>query len=144
MPGFNKRIQKAEGMDKKRRTRGSVLLMVVFIVALLSTMVMGMLQINTEEIQLMQNHLYAVEALATTEAGLQDALMCLRLDKNWNSGFTAKSFNGGSYTVTVSGNTLESEGTTARGFKARMAADFTATGSLVPYTIRIGELRINE
>ena len=41
------------------------MLMVVFIVALLSTVVMGMLQINTEEIQLMQNHIYAAEALAT-------------------------------------------------------------------------------
>jgi len=118
--------------------------MVVFIVALLSTVVMGMLQINTEEIQLMQNHIYAAEALATAEAGLQDALMCLRLDKNWDVGFTDKSFNGGSYTVTVDSDTIESEGTTARGFVARVAADFTATGSLVPYTIKIDALRINE
>jgi type II secretory pathway component PulK len=120
------------------------LLMVVFIVALLSTVVMGMLQINTEEIQLMQNHVYAAEALATAEAGLEDALMWLRLDKNWQDGFSGKSFNGGSYTVTVMSNTIESEGTTARGFTARVAADFTATGSLVPYTIKIDALRINE
>ena len=131
-------------MDRRRRTRGSVLIMVVFVVALLSAVVMGMLQINTEEIQLMQNHLYAAEALATAEAGLEDALMWLRLDKNWDDGFAGKSFNGGSYTVTVSSDTIESEGTTVRGFMARVAADFTAVGGLSPYTIKINALRINE
>jgi hypothetical protein len=120
------------------------MLMVVFIVALLSTVVMGMLQINTEEIQLMQNHIYGAEALATAEAGLEDALKELRSNKDWHAGFTDKKFNGGTYTVTVNSNTIESVGTTARTFKARVAADFTATGSLSPYTIKINALRINE
>jgi len=130
--------------NENKRHRGVVLLMVVFVVSLLATVVMGMLEINTEEIQLMQNHVCATEALATTEAGLEDALMCLRLDKNWEDGFDGKSFNGGSYTVTVGGNTITSAGTTARGFTARVEADFTASGVLLPYTIRINALRINE
>lgn len=118
--------------------------MVVFVVALLSTVVMGMLEINTEEVQLMQNHVYAAEALATAEAGLEEALKELRGDKTWTAGWSGQPFNGGSYTVAVGGGTIRSEAVTARGFTARMEADFTAGGSAPPYTIQIRELRINE
>ena len=48
--------------------------MTVFVVALLSAMVMGMLQINVEEIRIMHNQIRAAEALAVAEAGLNDAL----------------------------------------------------------------------
>jgi len=126
------------------RTHGSVLLMVVFVVALLSTVVMVMLEINTEEIQLMQNHVYAAEALATSEAGLEEALKELRQDKTWTTGWTGEPFNGGSYTVSVGGGTIRSEAVTARGFTALMEADFVAAGGAPPYTIQVRAMRINE
>ena len=132
-------------MDRRTRTRGSVLLIVVFTVALLAAAVMGMLEINTEEIQVMQNEIYAAEALATAEAGIEDALTYLRLDKNWNAGFSGKAFNGGTYTVTVtSHSTISSVGTTARGYTANVSADFSATWVLLAYAIKINTLRINE
>jgi len=131
-------------MDIDTRTRGSVLLLAVFVVALLAAMVMGMLELNTEEIQVMQNHVYAAEALATAEAGLEDALKELRVNKWWNDGFPGQSFNGGSYTVTVGGGTVTSVGTTSRGYTARVEADYHATGSSTPYAITIDALRINE
>ena len=116
-------------MKTKRKNNGSVLLITVFVVSFLSAMVMGMLQINTEEIQLMQNQLYAAEALATAEAGLNDALGEIRIDSSWTTGFTDKSFNAGSYTVTVTGTlpnrTIESTGTSSQGFVARVEADVT-------------------
>ena len=118
--------------------------MVVFVVALLSTVVMGMLEINTEDIQVMLNHVFLSEALATAEAGLEDAFMNLRLNKVWVLGFTAKTFNSGFYTVTVAGQTVTSVGTTSRGYTASIAADFSATGSSSPYTIKVNALRINE
>jgi type II secretory pathway component PulK len=132
-------------MDRGNRTRGSVLLMVVFVVALLAATVMGMLEINAEEIQVMQNEIWAAEALATAEAGVEDALMALRLDSNWNTGYSSKAFNGGTYTVTVdSHKTIKSTGTTARGYTCYVEADFTARPSLLVYAISINELRINE
>jgi Tfp pilus assembly protein PilX len=129
------------------KSSGSVLLMVVFIIALLSSIVMGMLQINTEEIQIVQNQVRAAEALATAEAGMNDALYQIRTDPLWTSGFAGKAFNGGSYTVTVTGTlpnrTITSAGTAANGFVSRVAAEVTISSSL-PHIIRIDEFKVNE
>jgi len=134
-------------MKTRQNNNGSVLLITIFAIALLSALVMGMLQMNTEEIQLMQNHVWAVQALAVAEAGLNDALAQIRIDSNWDDGFENKPFDGGSYTVTVTGAlpnlTIESTGTSAQGFVARVEADVTVSSSS-PYIIRIDSLRINE
>ena len=130
-----------------KRDKGSVILIAVFAIALLATLVMGILQMNTEEIQLMVNHINAVEAQAIAEAGLNDAFAELRDDSSWTTGFTNKSFSGGSYTVTVAGAlpnlTLESTGTSDQSFASRVEADVTV-GQNSPYIIRIDNLRINE
>jgi type II secretory pathway component PulK len=122
---------------------GSVLLVVVVLVALLAATVMGHLQVNAEEIQLMQNHIHGAQALAIAEAGLNDALARLRLDSNWNSGFAGKPFNDGSYSVTVDGATIASAATTSNGFTARVEAVVTIAPDGPPHLIRIDELRIN-
>lgn len=119
----------------------------IFATALLSAITIGILQINTEEIQLMRNQIYAAEALAITEAGLNDAFSELRVDMDWDSGFSNKAFDNGSYTVTVSGSlpdlTIESTGTSGQGFVAKVEAEI-AVGSISPYKIAIKSLRINE
>ncbi len=133
------------------------MLITVFIVALLSAMVIGMLQMLTEEIQVMRNQIYAAEALATGEAGLNDAFAELRQDTDydeWESGgwdegeLEDKSFAGGSYTVTISENlpnlTIESTGTSPQGYIAQVDVDTTVGTSGPPYAIRIDALRINE
>ena len=129
------------------RNNGSAFLLVVFVIALLAAVVMGMLQINIEEIQVMRNQIYAAEALATAEAGLNDAFSEIRADSSWSIGFTDKAFNGGSYTVAVGGSlsnlTITSTGTTSQGFVARVGADLTVSSSS-PYIIRIDNSRINE
>jgi Tfp pilus assembly protein PilX len=134
-------------MKAKRRNNGSVLLITIFVIALLSALVMGMAQMNTEEIQLMRNQIFAAYALATAEAGINDAFAQIRADPNWADGFTDKAFNGGSYTVTVTGSlpnrTTASTGTSAQGFVAKVEADVTISTSS-PYIIRIDNLRINE
>jgi Tfp pilus assembly protein PilX len=134
-------------MNRKFRHRGSVLLITIFATALLTAITIGILQMNTEEIQLMRNQIYAAEAQAIAEAGLNDAFSELRVDSSWNSGFSDKTFNSGSYTVTVSGTlpnlTIISTGTSAQSFVARVEADITI-GSTSPYIIRIDSLRINE
>lgn len=133
---------------KKSDKHGSVLLITIFVVAMLSIIVTGILQINTQEIQLMQNQIYAAEALAIAEAGLNDALAEIRTDNEWDEGFDEKSFAGGSYSVDVSGDvpnlTIKSNATSARGFVARVEAEMTVETTDPPYTIRIDTLRINE
>jgi hypothetical protein len=124
------------------RNNGSVLLMTVFVIALLSALVMGMLQMTTEEIQLMQNQVWAAQALATAEAGLNDALARIRLGNDPN--ISGEPFNDGLYTVVVDGSTITSTGTSAQDFVARVQADITVGGSGPPYIIRIDNLRINE
>lgn len=128
------------------KNTGSVLLIVVFAVVLLSVVTISILQMNAEEIQLMQNQVWAVEALATAEAGLNDAFSRIRDGNDPN--IDDESFNGGSYNVTagasaVSDLLITSEGTTSQGFKARVKADITV-GSTSPYIVRIDKLRINE
>jgi len=134
-------------MNGKFRHKGSVLLITIFVIALLAAVVMGMLQLSTEEIKLVHNQISAAQALAVAEAGLNDAFSELRVDSSWNSGFTDKAFNGGSYTVTVSGSlpnlTVESTGTSSQGFVARVGSEVTVSSSN-PYIIRIDNLRINE
>jgi Tfp pilus assembly protein PilX len=117
--------------------------MTVFVIAFLSALAMGMLQMNTEEIQIVQNQMFSAEAFATAEAGLNDAFSEIRANASWNAGFTDKTFNGGSYTVDVNGFTITSTGISSQGFVGRVEADITI-GSSSPYVIRIDHLRINE
>ncbi len=134
-------------MKRKLIHKGSVLLVAIFATVLLSAITIGILQMNTEEIQLMRNQIYAAEAQAIAEAGLNDAFSELRADSSWTTGFSNKSFENGSYTVTVSGTlpnlTIISTGSSAQGFVNRITADITV-GSTSPYIIRIDSLRINE
>ena len=90
---------------------------------------------------------YASVARTIAEAGLNDAYYELRSDSSWTTGFSSKSFNGGSYTVAVAGTlpslTITSTGTSSRGFASKVEADVTVGGSS-PYIIRVDELRVNE
>ena len=135
-------------MKVEQTNNGSALLLTIFAIALLAALVMGMLQMNTEEIQLMQNQVWAVQALAIAEAGLNDAFAQIRADSGWDDGFDSKSFDGGSYTVSVTGSlpnpTIESTGTSSQGFVARVETDVTVDSTGPPYVVRMDNLRINE
>ena len=131
-------------MRARHSETGSVLLIAVVLVALLAATVAGHLQVNAEEIQLMQNHVNGVAALAVAEAGLNDAFAHLRADSGWNAGFVGKPFNGGSYSVAVDGSTVTSTASTSHEFVARMEAEITVSSEGPPYHIRIDRLRVNE
>ncbi len=127
----------------RREEAGSVLLVVVVLAALLAAVVMGHLQINTEEIQLVQNHTGGAEALAIAEAGLNDALAQLRQDPSWRDGYADKPFAAGSYTVVVDGLTLTSTAVTSRGFVAKMEAEVLNKSGERGGTWQMKGLRIN-
>jgi hypothetical protein len=76
-----------------KRNKGSVLLITIFLVAFLAAIVMGMLQVNTQELRFMMDHIQSLQAVATAEAGLNDALYQIRQDKDWNTGFNNKGFS---------------------------------------------------
>ena len=134
-------------MKITKRQKGSVMLIVIFVIALMTTLVIGVVQMNTEEIQLTQNQIYAAEALCVAEAGLNDAFSELRTDDSWDTGFSSKAFSGGSYDVTVTASlpniTIDSTGTSAQGFTSHVEARVTI-GTASPYIIRIDELKVNE
>ena len=120
-------------MKAKTKNKGTILLITVFAIALLAAIVAGILQMNTEEIMLMNNHIALSEALAIAEAGLNDALSELRTDSDWTTGFTDKNFEDGSYDVVVTGSSpdimIESTGTSRQGFEACVQADMTLSES---------------
>lgn len=134
-------------MTDRQRHNGSVTLIVIFTIALLSTLVVGMLQLNTEEILLMQNYIYAAESRAIAEAGLNAAFAELRTDSGWTTGFASTAFAGGNYSVAVSGTspnlTVDATSTTSKGYASRVEADITIGGGS-PHIIKIDELRINQ
>jgi hypothetical protein len=136
-----------ELQKKKRRRAGAVFLVVVFAIALMATITMGILVMTTEELQLMKNQLYATQAMCVAETGLNDAFAQIRTSSSWtpDGSYTDKSFPGyGTYTVQRSGITITSEGTSTQGYKARVSADVTI-GMRGSYNIiRIDKLRINE
>ena len=131
----------------KFRNDGSAFLFVVFIVALLAAVVMGMLQINTEEIQVMRNQIYLAEAQATAEAGMHDMFYRVQKDWQWEGHIVTENFNGGSYTVTATGTKpnlmVESTGTSAQGFVCIVQADLVVGENPYPYPIRINNFKIN-
>lgn len=133
-------------MKKKWNRNGSVLLIAVFAIALLSTLVAGILQVNTEELMIMKNQIDSVEARAIANAGLNDAFAQLRNDSAWNDGFSSKSFSGGTYSVNVSGNLPELSVVSKAvldGFSAKVSADVTISGTS-PHLIQVTAFRINE
>lgn len=131
-------------VTNKQNQTGSAMIMVVFVIALLAAVVMGILETSTTDIQVMQNHVQAVQARMVAEAGLNNAIAELRMNSSWTQGFSNKDFDGGSYTVTIDDSEIESVGTTSDGFKAKVSAGYTASVSGPPYSISLGALRINE
>jgi Tfp pilus assembly protein PilX len=133
-------------MKKMQRQKGSVMLIAIFVIALMTTLVVGIAQMNTEQIQIIQNQIYATDALCIAEAGLNEAFSELRSNSNWSNNLN-KSYSGGDYTVKVVGNppyvTITSTGTNSNGFVAKVQANITIGGA-GPYIIRIDEYKIND
>jgi Tfp pilus assembly protein PilX len=132
-------------MKNKMKNSGSVLLVVVFTIALLTAFVVGMLQINSEQLQIMKNEIFTTQSNLIAQAGIADAFAKVRTNQALPSNFTGN-FGGGSYCVTVSGSlpdpNFTSKGTSPQGFTTNICADVTVDES--SFVIRIDKLRINE
>lgn len=138
-------------MKLKLTKKGSVLVITVFVIAMLSTLIAGMLQMDISEIQLAQHRVYAAQAQALAEAALNEAMAEIRQDSSWTTGFDDKQmsaetkFGGGQYSVDVNDTTLSitASVTSWDGYTATMEAEVTV-GATSPHIIRIDSLKINE
>jgi hypothetical protein len=89
---------------------------------ILAAVVMMGVSLYTSTHAMIQESVYQkrlVQAQAIAEAGLEDALLQLRLNPHWRTGFAQKPFAGGSYTVTLS--TASSPLMTSRGVSTTIA-----------------------
>jgi Tfp pilus assembly protein PilX len=131
-------------MKQKMRKNGSVLLVVVFTIALLTAFVVGMLQLNSEQLQIMKNEIFTTQSNLIAQAGIADAFARLRNSQSLPTNFNG-SFAGGSYAVSVAGSlpdpNFTCRGTSPQGFITDISADVTVDTS--NYVIRIDKLRIN-
>ncbi|UCE99534.1 MAG: hypothetical protein JSV82_00225 [Planctomycetota bacterium] len=132
-------------MKTKAKNAGSVFMITVFVIAFLSAVVGGICHINAQEIQLMRNQIWAAQALATAEAGLNEAMAELRLDKNWSAGFHNKVLSSGLYTVVVGTDEITATASVDSwpGYTAKIKARFSVKEAS-PYVIRIDSYEVNE
>jgi type II secretory pathway pseudopilin PulG len=152
-------------MHWKRKEKGSLLIITIFVIALLSTVTIGILQMNTSEIKLMQNQVYAAQALALAEAGLNKAFAQIRSDPTWRQSVPtatqlqtlqqdwqygtkpsgADDFGGGFYLIGYDGSKLlVIAGVNSwHGYTAIIEAQVTVSSSS-PHIIRIDNLKVNE
>lgn len=134
------------------RRKGSVLIISTFVIALVSALVIGILQVNMSELRLTQHRVYASQARALAEAGLNAALAQIRWDRNWTDGFQdeilagEEKFGGGDYDVDVNSDnlTISAAVTSWQGYTATIEAQITVSDGNSPYIIRIDNLKVNE
>lgn len=139
-------------MKVKFRNKGSVLVLGVFVVIMVSALVIGILQINLSEVWLTQHRVNAAQARAVAEAGLNDALARIRVDPNGTTAdFTqtlpqGEDFAGGQYTVDVNSNTITvtADINEWQGYRATLEAQITVSDGNTPHIIRIDSLKVNE
>lgn len=151
---------------KRRLTNiGSILIITIFTIAMLSTLVIGILEVNAEEIQLMQSQVYAAQALALAEAGLNKAFAEIRNDRDWRMAMPTlvelnewgdmwkyghippggEEVEDGFYKVGYDGSTvLVTAGVRSwYGYTATLQAQITVSEQY-PHIIRVDNLKVNE
>lgn len=139
-------------MKLKFRAKGSILVVSVFVIIMVSALVIGILQINLSEVWLTQHRVNAAQARAVAEAGLNAALARIRTDPNGTTtDFTGtvsagEDFAGGQYSVDVNGTTITVTADTNEweGYRATVEAQITVSSGSIPHIIRIDSLKVNE
>lgn len=100
------------------RRRGSSLVLNLFALALFASLAVIVAAGTKSQIKATIFVERQAQAQAIAEAGLEDARHSLAINSSWRTGFTAKSFAGGTYTVTLT--TGNSTTITSTGYSASM------------------------
>lgn len=127
---------------RPRSRAGSVLVVVIFLIAFSALLVGGLLHALTSDLQIVNNHLTSTKALYVADAGIEDAIEALRADYTWDTGFAQKEFPAGSgshYTVVVANThptvVVTSTGVVA-GFQRTVEVEISMSETSAPYPVR--------
>jgi hypothetical protein len=88
----------------KQDEQGSVLILALLVLLVMSILIIGSLELLTTDLKIMDNHLNDIQATYIADSGIEDAIYELRQDVYWSGGFVDKEFPSGSghtYTVTI-------------------------------------------
>ena len=135
---MNKNVKKPEN-----NTGGFILVLVLFTVLILSTLVIGLLNLTAVDANLTRNYMYSLQAYYIAEAGIADAIGRIRLngpaDNTWQRTFPPSTSNTYSVDVEVDSPTvIESTGTvTNANFSKTLEVLVNVTGSAAPYSVSI-------
>jgi Tfp pilus assembly protein PilX len=125
-----------------KNKKAVALVLAIFILVFISILVVALLNLLTSDLVITANHLGRLNALYIAEAGVEDAISQLRINRNWtasNQTWTFPSGSSSSYTVTY-GTTriIQSTGQVDNNkFTATIQARVTIKGTVSPYTVRI-------
>lgn len=125
--------------------KGTIMVMVVYCIALFTAMMVGFLGVCTEDTLLLQNEVKYVESWYIAEAGLNDAYAQIKDNPYWNEGYSGKSLGKGDYTVNIYGYppnlTVRSLGRCNQGYPVCMETDLYLSDVELPQ-IYILDMRI--
>ncbi|MFH1360539.1 MAG: hypothetical protein ABIJ41_05825 [Candidatus Omnitrophota bacterium] len=130
-------------------SRGSVLLLVVFLLFFLALFVIGISQLASTDFQIAQNNKFSLMAYYVAEAGIGRSIYELRQNNNWSAGFNQVQFPIGAnstYTVAVTNGpgpmvTLNSLGVVENTYRRRIFVRLMVLPTSVPYPLRIRDYR---
>ncbi len=83
------------------KERGAALIIALMVAVSLSMLIISTLEMVTSGIYITSNHKKYLRSLYMADAGVEDSIKQLRADPNWSTGFSNKSFESGSYTVSI-------------------------------------------
>ncbi len=125
--------------------QGSVLVLTVFTMAIMSILVIAMLSTAAADLQLLKNHIYYQQAHYIAEAGVADAIDRIQRDVvgsgEWETTFPAGSENRYEVTVTESSPmVIRSAGIVETvGFSKILEVQLRITNSSAPYKVSIAQ-----
>jgi type II secretory pathway component PulK len=88
--------------NKLNNERGVALILAMMVMVALSLLTVNSFEMLSGSISISRNHKDDLQALYVAEAGIEDAIIQLRYDRNWGVGFLdGKDFNGNKYIVEI-------------------------------------------
>ncbi|MFQ6044171.1 MAG: PilX N-terminal domain-containing pilus assembly protein [Candidatus Poribacteria bacterium] len=128
----------------KQNEQGSVLVLVLLILMVMSVLIIGALDLLTTDLKIIGNHLHDIQATYIADAGIEDAICELRQDVYWSVGFVNKEFPSGSgniYTVTVDNSSYPlvtiTSTSNVSGFQRTIEAQLEIDDSLTPPYVKV-------
>jgi len=92
--------------NKLNNERGVALILAMMVMMALSLLTVNSFEMLSSTIRISRNHKDDLQALYVAEAGIEDAVIQLRVSRNWTAGFVEKDFDGNKYTVVVTADNL--------------------------------------